>query len=545
MARTEQETISLIQHVLAEHKQHWSDKHGDMRRLRQAYLTRFFEDVENEPTNLRVETSDAYSFIEGYIASLFEKSPAVEVDSLKTEPDNVMVTRQVINSWLADNRKALENGSRLALIYPMSFYKLAPVKSADPLARVRIRALEPWQVILDRDADLWEEQRYVAHHYYLPVSEAKEIYGAKQYQVVSKPSYFHDAMDGWEDEGGSLPDEYKYIEVVEFYDLTFDKLYIFSPNWKNGGLLDKRTIPLRTYDDNPLVPIAALYYSRVPDKPMDGYSTLSRVYDQIFEKNIIRTFWANAIRRDSRQYLVREGIMDEEALAKVTAGVDGAIIPVDTDDLAGVMREVPVTNLSTNFDRYLNMVESDIQRGSIIAPFTKGEATRATATEVTALAQYTASEIGRMARERDEAIESIADIFIRMMVFTLEDDEKPVIMVKKEPRFVRSETLDHDFRYFALDQAATPLSNDLKKRQLLELLPVLGQLGVDPNKIREEVIRMFDLPETFLEVEKPEEASVPKRSGAEALQEQPTTDAQALAQELVAQAPTIPLPVPE
>jgi hypothetical protein len=234
----------------------------------------------------------------------------------------------------------------------------------------------------------------------------------------------------------------------------YDMLYVYSPNWKDGGLLEKRTIPLRTYDNEPLVPIVGLYYSRVPDKPMDGYSTLGRVYDQIFEKNIIRTFWANAIRRDSRQYLVKEGAMDEEALAKITAGVDGAIIPVDNETLDGIIREVPVTPLSTNFDRYLQMVESDIQRGSIISPNTKGIATRATATEVTALAQYTASEIGRMARERDEAIEDIAQIYTRMMVYTLEEDDKPVIMVGKKPRYVTADALDHKFRYFALDQAA-------------------------------------------------------------------------------------------
>jgi len=83
MARTEQETISLIQHVLAEHKQHWSDKHGDMRRLRQAYLTRFFEDVENEPTNLRVETSDAYSFIANRQTAIADSRYAL--DRISTE----------------------------------------------------------------------------------------------------------------------------------------------------------------------------------------------------------------------------------------------------------------------------------------------------------------------------------------------------------------------------------------------------------------------------------------------------------------------------
>ena len=298
---------------------------------------------------------------------------------------------------MGDNRKALENGSRLALIYPMSFFKMAPKVSDDPLARVSIRAVEPWNIILDRDADLWEEQRFVGHHYYLPITDARRMYGAKKYSPVSKPSYFN---DGTREQGtyNSMPDTYQYIEVVEFYDLEEDKLYVYTPNIKiTGGFLEKRTIPLRTYDDRPLVPISPLYYSRVPDKPMDGYSTLSRVYDQLFEKNILRTFWANAVRRDSRQYLYKEGTIDEEGLAKISSGQDGILIPVGNETLDGIIRTIPVEPLSSNFDRYQNYVEADIQRGSIISPNVRGEATRATATEITALAQYTASEIGRMA----------------------------------------------------------------------------------------------------------------------------------------------------
>jgi hypothetical protein len=56
-----------------------------------------------------------------------------------------------------------------------------------------------------------------------------------------------------------------------------------------------------------------------------------------YEKNILRTYWANAVRRDSRQYLYREGMVDEESLAKITAGVDGAMIAIDSDTLSGII----------------------------------------------------------------------------------------------------------------------------------------------------------------------------------------------------------------
>lgn len=544
MSLTDEQKIRVIREILASHKDYWSQQEGLMRKYRAAYLTKFYSDEPFSDTSIRVETSDGYTFIESYIASLFEKSPAVEVDSMKTSSENVELARQTVNNWLSQNRKALENGSRIALIYPMSFFKVAPKVSDDPLNRVSIRAVEPWNIILDRDADLWEEQRFIGHHYYLPVTDARRMYGAKKFNPVSKPSYFEDGK-----EIGSfnaLPDEYQYIEIVEYYDLEMDKLYIYTPNIKvGGGFLEKTSIPLRTYDDRPLVPIAPLYYSRVPDKPMDGYSTLSRVYDQLFEKNILRTFWANAIRRDSRQYLYKEGTIDEEGLAKIASGEDGVMIPVDNETLDGIIRTIPVEPLSSNFDRYQNYVESDIQRGAIISPNVRGEAVRATATEITALAQYTASEIGRMARERDEAIESLANIFVRMLVYTLEEDEKPVIMVGKKARFVTPSALDHQFRFFALDQASTPLSKELKKRQLLELLPVLGQLGVPQEKLLEDVVRAFELNESYIaKADASSTGSASRAASAEVVPPEPTTDAQALAQELLGSVRSTPLPMP-
>ena len=180
MSQTDNDKIRMIREILAGHKERWQNLEPDMRRLRQIYMTKFYDDKSISDTSIRVETSDAYAFIESYIASLFEKSPSVEVDSMTTDQDSVEITRATINNWLSENRKALENGSRLALIFPMSFFKISPKASTDPLARVAIRAIEPWNIILDRDADLWEEQRFVGHHYYMTLAEARRIHGTKK-----------------------------------------------------------------------------------------------------------------------------------------------------------------------------------------------------------------------------------------------------------------------------------------------------------------------------------------------------------------------------
>jgi hypothetical protein len=233
---------------------------------------------------------------------------------------------------------------------------------------------------------------------------------------------------------------------------------------------------------------------------MEGYSSLYRIYDQIFEKNIVRSFWANAVRRDSRQYLYKEGALDEDSLAKITAGVDGAMIPVDADSLEGIIKPVEVVPLSGNFDRYLGSIESDLQRGSVLAPFVGGEATKATATEVAALASYTASQIGKMARERDEAIENVALVYTRMLVDLLKsEDAEDTVVSDGEVYRVTAEKLEGKFRFAAADQTNTPVASIMKRQELVELLPVLQGLGIDPSKIKEELIRQFDLPKEFSE----------------------------------------------
>ena len=225
-------------------------------------------------------------------------------------------------------------------------------------------------------------------------------FGPHQWIPVKKENYFGPTSTREDpyDQATNIPDNFMYCKVVELYDFINGKLYFWTPNVQDTDrLLEESDIPLEASDGTPVSPIVPLYYSRVPDQPLDGISAMKRIYDQVYEKNILRSFWANAVRRDTRQFLVREGAIDEEALAKITAGVDGAMIPVDTENLAGVISVVPSVPISSNHDRYLQQIDQDLAKGSVMAPFTRGEATKSSATEVAALAQYTASEIGRLA----------------------------------------------------------------------------------------------------------------------------------------------------
>jgi len=530
MPKTVKDRITLIRQVTSDHEQVWEQRRPEMARYRSAYLTRFYEADAKDGTSIRVETADGYAFIESYVSSLFNKNPAIMAFRDHSTEGDPKVVQACANRFFNRQREPLENATRMALIYPSSFAKLAPQESEDMLERVAIRAIEPWNVIVDIEADRWDTQRFVGHIYFMQMSDASARWGNKDWQPIRKKAYFSNTVEATRSKGETttLPDAYLYIKVVEFYDLVADELCFWSPNYASGDkLIEKSTIPVRTYDDRPFPGIVPLYYGRIPDSPLEGYSAMSRIYDQLFEKNIMRTHWANAVRRDSRQFLYRSDILDENMLAKVSAGVDGAMIGVEGETLDGLLKVVDTGKMSSDFDRYAAMIEQDLSRGSLQAPFAHGEATKATATEITAMAQYSASEIGRLARERDSMISMLAALYIRMILVLTEDGDTTVIEVKKKPVIITAEALDGRFTYIPLDQAGTPLSNSYERQQLLTLLPVLTQMGIPQPVIRDELLRLFDLPDSFREAAEAamatveEEAEQSKRVAAPAGTEMP------------------------
>jgi hypothetical protein len=508
------DVVKTIQIIFSEHNDYWQNKSSEMKKYRDVYQTQFWRTLDYDASMIRVETPDGYSYIESYIASLFTRAPAVVVgkdiaatvnDGVQGNPD---AAQSVINRWLFNKREQIENASRLALIYDYAALKLIPQNSEQMLDKAEAVAVPPWEVIVDRDAGAPQQQRFIGHTYFMTLTDAKARFGAKKFTAIPKLDYFDkygpsNAMPRYDGQArqsiDDLPDSYLYIQVVELYDLLQDEVYFWTPQYANGAeLLDRAQIPLRTSDERPLPPLSLLYYSRVPDSPMEGISAMGRVYDQLYEKNILRTYWANSVRRDSRQYIYKEGTMDEEALAKVTAGVDGAMIAVDNDTLDGVIREVPITPISTNFDRYSAYLEQDLTKGSVIQSFA-GEPTKASATEITAIASYAASEMGKLARERDSMIENISLIYLRYVYLMAEEGQRAIVDANGKAVVVTPEDLNAQFKIVALDQGSQPLADALKKQNLVALLPTLQSLGVPGDILLEEVVRAYELPRTFLD----------------------------------------------
>lgn len=508
------------------HNRYWDERRPEMRRLRNAYLMRYWQRSRSYDDSLLIETSRAYELIESYVASLFVRDPSVVVKPDLRGKGDPELTEEVANNWLLNTRREIEDALRLALIYPFAAMKLCSNDTADVLRRVDMTPVGPWDIIVDDAATSWSTQRFIGHRYYLPIEEAKRKYGNKQYSKRTFARYIdrqdEDDTPAYRRDEDSITEPIAdFIMVVEFYDLVKEKMFIWSPDYKNGekflydgvvldvGVVEDDEepeqekfdgIPFQTASGKPVVPIVPIYMSREPDEPLRGYSALRRVYDQIVEINTIRTFQANGIRKAARQWMVASGLLDPESMAKIAQGQDGEFIQVELSpgqDLRSAIAPVPHSPTPPELQTYEQQVESDFSRGSVMAPFTRGQATKATATEVTALAAYSASEIGRQARERDAAIAQAAQTYV-VMLATLMDDGDVVVRLGGKSQVVTPDDLRGDFSFFAQDSGSTPMSDSVKKQELTNLVPLLQSLGVSNDTILKSLVRAYDLPEDFL-----------------------------------------------
>ena len=530
---------SDIRDILEQHDLYWDHRRDRLREMRRLYMTQFWES-ETYPTLdgiLRTEVPKAYAVVESYLGSLYAKNPAVHVEPDLRDRGNPAVAEATANQYLLTVREQLEDATRLALIYPCSFLKLAPVENVDPLKRVSCAALPPWEVIVDATACSWDQQRYVGHVYLMPIQEASQRY-SKPVEDFRSRNYTKwieatsiagkDRALGLGDNTGSVPDSDRWVRICEVYDLLEDKLLVWSEDYAEGdeflftgvkvqiGGLDPDAdaesetpdaeiqhettgIPYKSASGRPIVPILPLYFSRDPDTPLRGYSLIARSLDQFREMNVMRTYQAQGVRRMARQWMVRAGFLSEDGAAKISQGLDGEFIEVDVQPglpLEGNISPVPQAPIPGDIAAYALTVDNDIKDAGLLAPFTRGEVTKSTATEQNLLAAYTSSEIGRMARIRDGVITSIANTYNVMLSVVLGDDAEPLALPNPVgPTILSADDLTGDFGYWAVDAGTTPMSDLAKQQSLERLAPILVQLGADPKGILEEMVRVFQLPE--------------------------------------------------
>jgi len=242
---------------------------------------------------------------------------------------------------------------------------------------------------------------------------------------------------------------------------------------------------------------------------------MARVYDQLWEINNLRTVWANGLRRDARIYVAAKGTLDEEGKAILAENRDQSIVELDIspgDDARNAIVPLVTNTFSPDYSIYKAEIRADLDRGSVMAPFTRGTATNATATEIAALTQYAASEIGRLARFFHRSVEYCAEIYQALtfhLLMTNEGKNKEVVLIDGRPRVLTPDVFSGKFKFVFSDQASSPVTTAVKKAALIQLIPIMEGLGVPQQELAKYLIKLFDMPEEFI----PPTAEAPDQEG--------------------------------
>ena len=485
-----------------EHDRYWELQRPEQEALKDIYETRFFDIPDRDNDQIQVQTSDAFGYIEGIIGQLYARNPACVVKPGMRKLGDAEVAQAVANGFLAtEAREAIEHGTRMALIHPSAFIKLVPRDTEDPYKKVLPVAVPPWEVVVDPDAPCWAEARFVGHVYWEPLDSAKAKFGSGRKWLARRREPYFRREEAEDQQAGSsaMATKYdEYVRMVEWYDFTEGKLYFWTPDVE-GELrwLDSEEIPVRSWDGCYLSTLVPLYFSSLPHRPMEGYSALRRIYDQLYEKNIVRSFQASAVRKVARQYLVRSGALDEENQGYMRSGVDGLYIEVDLDpgeSLADQIVPIPHTPLPAETSRYVNEVMDDQYTSTNQDPFSRGQGLggRASAAEVAALVSYSSSQLGHLARKRDATIEQLVRVYLATLA-TFVDDKTVPIDIEGSPTRPKAVDLLGDFKVHAEDEGQTPVSEAMRKQQFLMNVPTLQALGADPAWLLKQAGEMLGL----------------------------------------------------
>tara|TARA_R110002020_G_scaffold134824_2_gene301092 strand:- start:22155 stop:24431 length:2277 start_codon:yes stop_codon:yes gene_type:complete len=449
----------VIRAHLETHDKSTKTQAKDWRLYKETYLTRFWEThqagnvrtMQDLPSQIQIEVNRLYGIIESYVAALYPKAARVVVGPGPTLGGDATKVEMVANKWLNQNRTHLRvlKAIRQGLLYPGSGIKVGVDDGpGDVLDRVWFRVIPYWEMVLDSDVYDEEDSRFIGHVYYRSLREVEDQYGLTGLSGQPREDFL-DGQAGKSNRRNSKapkkskqsgqydPDEDLFVRVLEVCNLvdTYQggdgamrgkfEVFLLDQGDDYEDPIFSGPMPYSTRAGDPLPHIVPLIFNQEPEFPLRGVSHASRLFPQIQEINVFRSFRANAARRDSRQYLALDGVLTADQMALITAGVDGLVIPVEDGRMNGrALRDVivPIQNaqISPNIMQYEMQAEADLERAAGTSPNAYGGVTKATATEVMNLRDYTESEYGRHAMIKDNWVAQVVQVFLRAIVASME-----------------------------------------------------------------------------------------------------------------------------
>ena len=113
-----------VHQMLTHHIAYWDYMRHDMLKYKSLYETRFWDDRQDDPTAITIQTQDCFAYVESYIGSLSARNPAIVLKKGLRGTGNPDKAAAVANEFLSHARQQIEDASRMAIIYPKKSWSL-------------------------------------------------------------------------------------------------------------------------------------------------------------------------------------------------------------------------------------------------------------------------------------------------------------------------------------------------------------------------------------------------------------------------------------
>ena len=427
------------------------------------YMTRWWryirgraEERQMRTLNTDVEVNRLWGAVGSYLSALYPRANRAVFNPDATGRGSPEKTQLAMNHWLGSQKihARVLSALRQSIIYPGCAAKIGyNPGNGNPLDRVWLRIIPWWEVVLDADSTDWDDERFRGHVYYKPVKEVEKEYGvpAGLLAGTSRKDYLSPTAALQEHPHKREPtatnaeatsDQSGFVRVLEICNLKDNYKDPKDPSVEYRGRFEVYVLeqgdlsrfpiwvgplPLAEASGDPLPHIAPLIFASEPEFPLRGIAGSSRMLPQLREINIYRSFMAQSTRKDSRQYLLRDGLLGADTESKLAEGVDGLVLKVPSDyngSLQDVVQKIETGTISVNVQNYMALAENDLERAIGTSPNARGIVTKATAFEMQTTQLYTESEFGLHGMIKDAWLAQVVKLAQRALIAAMQNPEE-------------------------------------------------------------------------------------------------------------------------
>lgn len=251
-----------------------------------------------------------------------------------------------------------------------------------PLAK----RLDPWDVILDPDSKTRKEDRWRAYRIIETYSDFKKRPGVtkpmlKQIRPRQMP---RDLIRQPMDEDRNFSTERIWVILWRIYDVENNMIYLLPDMEGSDFFVEEKEWPYEFSVGEDRFPITILEGKEDPENPY-GFSIFKAVWDQVQERNRLRTMLQSNTRRNAPGWLAKKGVMDEEQKQKFANSKIGELNETNGDPAQIISKPLPLLN--AGFFTWDKTVGDDLNVVSSLNEFAAGNALADTATEASILDQ--------------------------------------------------------------------------------------------------------------------------------------------------------------